>query len=124
MLLSPGIGWRRDRSLLRISILLAALTFVTAFAPAQQLDWIRQFADGGTSGDTWVADVKVAGGFVYVAGTIATFPVVDCFVRKFDLAGNAIWTDVFGTADNDDVTTLTVDGGTIYVGGTTLGEFV
>jgi hypothetical protein len=123
MLISPCAGRRHARSPFLLLILLGAFALLGSASPAQQLDWMRQFADGGTPGEIFVADVKVAGGFVYATGTIATFPVVDCFVRKFDLAGNLIWAQVFGTDDIDDVRVLAVVGSLVYVSGSTFGAF-
>src|SRR5262249_18141706 len=69
------------------------------------------------------ADVKVAGGFVYAAGTMFSDSVADGFVRKYDPSGAMVWERQFGTPDGEDVTTLQVVGSQVFVGGVTLGAF-
>ena len=56
------------------------------------------------------------GGGVYVAGTTdGALPgqqsagFADAFLRRYDLAGNEIWTRQFGTNDDDSSLALTVD---------------
>ncbi len=46
----------------------------------------------------------------------------DAFVRKYDSAGNVVWTYQFGTSGGDSVEAIAVDGqGNIFVGGSTNG---
>ncbi len=92
-------------------------------------DWTPQF---GTSGEDRATSVSVDGsGNVYVAGyTEGTLPGqtsaggVDAFVRKYDSAGNLVWTSQFGTSAKDVANSVAVDGsGNVYVVGDTLGTF-
>lgn len=65
------------------------------------------------------------GGGVYVAGTTdGALPgqqsagFADAFLRRYDLAGNEIWTRQFGTNDDDSSLALTVDSlGNVYIAG-------
>jgi hypothetical protein len=120
MIVSPST--RRERSFLRISIRVAVLALLVSTASAQNLDLVRQFAAGSAS-ESWVADVKISGGSVYVAGTYVAMPVIDCFVRKYDLAGNLIWDRTFGTSQFDSATVVAVVGSEVIVGGITNGAF-
>jgi hypothetical protein len=122
MHLTPPAGGHRKRTCLRLSIWVVAFTCLATALPAQQLEWVRQFGDG-VSPDVWVADVKVADGFVYAGGTIASTSVIDGFVRKLDLDGNLIWHRQFGTSAFDEVTVLRVEGSQVFVGGVTTGTF-
>src|SRR5262249_60794229 len=47
----------------------------------------------------------------------------DAFVRKYDFAGNELWTRQFGTADIDLAHGVAVDGSGVYVAGYTYGIF-
>src|SRR5262245_24098045 len=93
---SRGPDRGRDRIVFQLSILLCAFTVAGAVAPAQQQPaWTTQ-QDGTTT------DVKVAGGFIYTTGNTSPIPgdeffTQGCFIRKFDLSGNLIWSNVFGT---------------------------
>jgi hypothetical protein len=67
---------------------------------------------------------------VYVTGsTDGAFPGrisnggQDAFVRKFGLDGDAIWTNQFGTAGNDQSIGITLDAEAVYVTGSTDGLF-
>jgi Bacterial TSP3 repeat len=120
---SPGIGLCSERGVFRLWVLMGAVAALTATAPAQQLDWVRQFADLGTAGETFVTDVKVAGGFVYAVGNIVDPPTFDCFIHQYDLAGTLLWSEVFGTPDFDEVNVVSVVGTTVYVAGATSGTF-
>jgi hypothetical protein len=91
--------------------------------------WTRQF---GTSAFDDVRDVAVdSSDNVYVAGlTLGTLPGqenlgnYDAFVRKYDGAGNEIWTRQFGTSDNDRAGDVAVDGSNnAYLLGITSGTF-
>jgi len=93
-----------------------------ATTPAQQLDWVRQFSEF-SSNETWVADVAVDGSSVYVAGTSVDIPMIDCFVRKYDVAGNLIWARQFGTSELDSISIVRLVGSEIVVGGVTNGAF-
>jgi len=86
----------------------------------------RQF---GTAGDdTAIAVALDAAGNIYLAGNLAgaledsSFGKGDAFIRKFDAAGQILWTRQFGSAEVDVVTGLAVSGeGHVFVVGATLG---
>lgn len=87
--------------------------------------WTRQF--GTPVRDNAIA-VEVHAGIAYVAGfTSGTLPGqtsaggVDGFVRAYDADGNELWTRQFGTAADDFVIGLAVEGGQLYLGGWTGG---
>ncbi|MGE3467402.1 MAG: FG-GAP-like repeat-containing protein [Pyrinomonadaceae bacterium] len=91
--------------------------------------WTRQF---GTSLSEDVNDVAVdAAGNSYLAGATdgilpgqTNFGDFDAFVRKYDSAGNEIWTRQFGTTTFDLAAAIAVDPiGNIYITGITTGTF-
>ena len=92
---SSSLSWRRKsiHRFLLLALLVAAARFATP-APAQTIEWIRQF---GTSGSDSVLGVASDGISVYVVGyTRGTFPgqvktgTSDAFVRKYDSDGNEV----------------------------------
>jgi len=101
--------------------------FVRKYDPAGNELWTRQF---GTPGFDQALGIAVDATGVYVTGsTDGTFPGrignggQDAFVRKFGLDGDAIWTNQFGTAGNDQATGITLDAEAVYVAGSTDGIF-
>src|SRR5262249_36565624 len=87
------------------------------------IDWLRQFGAPGLDFARGVA----ADGSVYVAGnTFGTLPdqthagAEDAFVRKYDAAGNVLWTRQFGTAGSDQANGVAVDATGVYVVGLTV----
>jgi uncharacterized repeat protein (TIGR01451 family) len=93
----------------------------------ENIEWIRQF---GTSDADRAYGMAVGGSNnVYVAGiTGGTLPGqtssgnYDAFVRKYDGAGNELWTRQFGTSDEDYGYGVAVDGSdNVYVAGDTKG---
>jgi len=91
------------------------------------VQWTRQF---GTAANDSCHTVRAdANGNVIVAGrTFGAFPnqtsagVADAFVRKYDAAGNDLWTRQFGTSTPDIATTIAIAAsGPVYIGGTTSG---
>jgi hypothetical protein len=89
--------------------------------------WAQRF--GTARMDTIVALGIDASGSLYVTGeTGAVLPGqtsagnIDTFLRKYDSAGNELWTRQFGGSADDRATALRVDGsGNVYVAGTTNG---
>jgi Bacterial Ig-like domain (group 3)/PKD domain/SdrD B-like domain len=85
--------------------------------------WTRQFGPIATRDD--LARAVDADGNVYVAGEIAGSIAlgqtiaghVDAFVRKYDAAGNELWTRQFGTSLRDAVNAVAVDASGVYVVG-------
>ena len=123
----PRLGW------LRLSIA-AALFFVVGMpsAGAQVEAWSRQFGGAG-DGLTQIVDTATgATGNIYVVGNTdeelpgqtSSGPYGDGFVRKYDTAGNELWTRQFGVESGYG---LTVGGaaarlsGGVYVFGDTSG---
>jgi hypothetical protein len=101
--------------------------FVRKYDPAGNELWTRQF--GSTARDEAVALAVDASG-VYVAGlTLGTLPgqtsggFVDAFVRRYDAAGNELWTIQFGTSSADVASGVAVDASGVYVVGNTDGTF-
>jgi len=104
--------------------------FVRRYDAAGNEVWTRQF--GAPSGTT-ATSVSVDGsGNAYVAGTVffgalpgqTWFGDRDGFVRKYDSAGNELWTRQFGTTDDDGVFAGDADAaGNVYVTGTSFGHF-
>jgi hypothetical protein len=105
----------------------ASDVFVQKLNAAGTTVWTRQF---GTTGFDDASEVALDGaGGVYVAGsTGGALPgqtsagAFDAFVRKYDAAGNVVWTRQFGTSGTDDAFGLALDGsGGVYVAGDTNG---
>ena len=85
--------------------------------------WTRQF---GTTGTDQITNIALDGsGHIYVVGpTSGEFPgqtqsgKYDAFLSQFDVDGNAIWTQQFGTAYTDSAIDVAADGeGRIYAVG-------
>jgi parallel beta-helix repeat protein len=118
----------------------------TGLLPAQPLDsslgifvrkydlagtelWTRQFSSMSGLGDH-VTAISVDASGVYVTGYLfGNLPGYtdaggyDAFVRKYDLAGNELWTRQFGTTDDDEATSIAIDASGVYVAGWTYGTF-
>jgi hypothetical protein len=95
--------------------------FVRKFDSSGNAVWTRQF--GGT-GDERAEGVSLSSGNIYVGGyTTAGLPSEaygggrDGFIRKYDSAGNAQWTDEIGTANTDVVSGVSARTDGIYVSG-------
>ena len=89
--------------------------------------WIRQF---GTSAFDAIAQVSVHTTGVYVVGrtrgSLPGFTNVgwfDAYVRKYDFAGNVVWTRQFGTSDDDFAFGAFIDPTGLLLAGRTSGVF-
>ena len=101
--------------------------FVRKYDPAGNEVWTRQF---GSSADDGAQGISVDATGMYVAGyTWGSLPghanagYADAFVRKYDAAGNEVWTRQFGTWGGDQASGTSVDGTAVYVAGWTGGTF-
>jgi len=112
-------------STLLLASLMSLLLIPAEAAWGQDIEWIRQF---GTYESEFAMDVVVdASGNVYVTGTTygalpgqASSGFDDAFVRKYDGAGNEIWTRQFGSSQYDYAVGVAVDAsGSVYVAGYT-----
>ena len=101
--------------------------FVRRYDPSGSVVWTRQFGGGG--GELASAVALDGAGQAYVVGsTRGTLPGLtsagdwDAFVRKYDVAGNELWTRQFGSPRADGIRRAAVDRqGGVWVGGTTEG---
>jgi uncharacterized repeat protein (TIGR01451 family) len=99
---------------------------IARYEASGDLAWVRTV---GTSGRDEGRGVAVgADGSAYLVGSAwdalpgqTGHGFVDAFVRKYDAAGNVIWTSQFGTASYDDATGVIAMDGHVYVVGTTHG---
>lgn len=103
--------------------------YLRKYDPSGNVVWTRQF---GTFMDEEVnslaMDIK---GNLYIAGkTSGVLPgqtssgPTDAFIRKYDSAGNEIWTYQFGTSRSDAIQSIVLDfTGNIYAAGFTDGSF-
>jgi hypothetical protein len=89
--------------------------------------WSRQIGTV-TDADDQVRGIALDSTGVYVSGSTAdTFPGqtsagnADAFVRKYDPAGNEVWTRQFGTSSFDQVRAIAVHASGIYLAGLTAG---
>jgi hypothetical protein len=94
------------------------------------LVWVREFGSAGDDPPQFIGGsvgVDDSGVFV-VSSTSAPLPGEaslggdDGFVRKYDFAGNVIWTRVISTPCIDVATVAAVGGGNVFVAGQTLGN--
>ncbi len=89
--------------------------------------WTRQF--GSTSLDTGY-DVAFTGdgGYIVVGNTFgnlypSTYGGLDAFIVRFNAAGTPLWSDQFGTGDDESANAVALDSaGNIYVAGETGGN--
>ena len=101
--------------------------FARKFDAAGSVVWTRQF---GTSSHDYAQGVAVddSANVVVVGMTGGSLEGVsaggvDAFVRKFDAAGNVLWTRQFGASSNDRALGVAVDGsGNVVVVGETVGS--
>lgn len=101
--------------------------FVRKYDPTGTELWTRQF--GGRGGEAALGVVADAAGNTHVVGnTDEALPGqeplggFDAFARKYDLAGNELWTRQFGSSASDFALAVAVDGtGAAYVVGSTDG---
>src|SRR5205085_2866670 len=93
-------------------------------------DWLRQFGSDfqGSGQGPDPARAVAADGSVYVAGDLpralpgqTSAGGIDAYVRKYDAAGNELWTRQFGTGGADCVGAVAVDASGVYVAGYTHG---
>jgi hypothetical protein len=101
--------------------------FVRAIAADGTELWTRQF---GTHGDDRAFSVALDGlGGVYVNGATtgalhgSSAGGFDAFVRKYDTAGNVVWTQQFGTGADDFDSEVVADASGAYAIGWTAGAF-
>jgi beta-propeller repeat-containing protein len=103
--------------------------FVRKYDPAGNEIWTRQFGGGGGDGGAGVA--IDAAGDVYVVGTTrGTLPGqttggdYDAFVRRYDPAGNEVWTRQFGGVEGEGARAVAIGpGGKLLIVGSTQGAF-
>ena len=100
--------------------------FIRKYDTAGNITWTRQLGTSGFDGANAIF-VDTAGNS-YVAGyTTGALPgpgsgAQDTFVRKYDMAGNIVWTRQFGSSLDDIPEGISVDAaGISYVAGSTLG---
>jgi hypothetical protein len=90
--------------------------------------WTRQFGTAGDDAATVVGSLDVEDRNIYVGGLVsAALPGQsyagdwDAFVRRYDPAGHEVWTRQFGTEGPDVVQGISVNHGSVYIGGFTSG---
>ncbi|HXF72491.1 MAG TPA: DUF1996 domain-containing protein [Actinomycetota bacterium] len=101
--------------------------FVRRYDDEGRVSWTRQFGTPGSDEATAVAADRTG---VYVAGTTTgRFPGErraggeDVFVRRYSPDGRLLWQLQLGTSAADRAATIAVDGGSVWVAGTTWGRF-
>jgi hypothetical protein len=100
---------------------------VVKFDTAGTIEWQRQYGTDSTDvGNTIYVDIQ---GNIYISGITkgamgkSSFGMTDCIILKLDNKGNIIWSNQFGTSDDD--ACIGITGGiesNIYVYGYTLGD--
>lgn len=104
--------------------------FVRKYDSDGNLLWNRQFGGAGSTAD--VQGIASDGyGNIYVSGYTegslggANAGESDAFIRKYDAAGNVLWTYQLGSPGRDDSNRIWADGlGNILIAGTTFGDLV
>ncbi len=102
--------------------------FIRNYESSGSIGWTRQF---GTSGDDTVYATEADTSGVFVAGSTTgllgqtSSGGTDAFVRKYEAGGNPVpvWTTQFGTAADDAIAGISLDGAALYVAGHTTGVF-
>ena len=96
--------------------------FVSKLGPSGQTQWVSQFGNPsmdmvwGVCSDRSNDFYACGSGWGSLSGPSAGGK--DAFLRKYDSAGNVLWTQQFGTAVDDDATRVTTDSlGYVYVTG-------
>ncbi len=92
------------------------------------VEWIRQF--GTSSTDSGYSTAVDSDGSVYISGSTSgslggtNAGGLDAYLRKYDSAGNELWTRQFGTSSLDDTAlSVAVDSfGGVYIGGYSSGS--
>ena len=112
---------------LTVAAIAVALFSVALTAGAEDTVWTHQF---GTAGIEVADDVAADSSAVYVSGiTTGALPgqtnsgASDAFVRKYDSAGNELWTRQFGTDQGDRGGAVALDATNVYAVGLTRGAF-
>ena len=99
--------------------------FVTRFKADGTQVWLEQF---GTERDDGAAAIATVNDGLYVAGATSgrlgherSGGPSDAFVMRLDTDGAERWTRQFGGSGEDEARSLSVEGGTVYVAGSTQG---
>ncbi len=108
-------------------LLLVGVAGITNASLGQSTQWIRQF---GTAGDDHATAITfgvqgdaVVGGYAYGPLCGPHLGGVDCWLRRFDSAGNAMWSSQFGTSANDNIWAIASKGTAgFWTGGHTQGS--
>ncbi|MCA9354810.1 MAG: hypothetical protein KC877_04795 [Candidatus Kaiserbacteria bacterium] len=115
--------------LIQLSVLIGMLFFglVHAANAEVEVDWVKQY---GAANHDDGHDVVAVDGYTYVVGAVSSaLPGesysggLDAYIRKYDSAGNIVWTDQFGTAQDDYAVSVTANQNYVVVVGMTNGTF-
>ncbi len=100
--------------------------FVRRYDAGGNALWTRLF---GTEGADIAGTVFAHAGGVYVAGLVygalpgqTYYGEADTFLRRYDSAGNEVWTRQFGSSEDDSPEEAVADASGVYVVGTTRGS--
>ncbi|MBI4333606.1 MAG: SBBP repeat-containing protein [Chloroflexi bacterium] len=98
--------------------------FIRRYDSAGVHQWTRQFGGIATSGASGVVIDGLSNAYV-VGNTAPSLPGqtglggLDGFIRKYNTAGQEVWTRQFGTGDHDYARGVALDGDSVYVVGDT-----
>jgi serine/threonine protein kinase len=99
--------------------------FVSKFEGGGNLVWTRQF---GATGDDVAFQIAADADGVYVVGRVCgSLPGTvsaggcDAVVRRYDAAGDVVWTQRFGTSGDDELMGISMAADGVYVGGKACG---
>jgi hypothetical protein len=120
--------WQQDRLDQLVSECIVARVHCGSVDATSRVEWTRQF---GTAGyDQAEAAAPDGKGGSYVVGvTDAALPDQDhrggsdAFIRRYDAAGNELWTTQFGTRGTDRPLAIALSSDGVFVAGSTDGRF-
>jgi hypothetical protein len=124
-----NLAWRRQLWVVLVVAVVSALVPGVSAAPesASGVLWTDQFGTAGSE-QSLLAAVS-SDGSLYVGGTTSgSLEEVnsgsnDVFVRKYDASGTVLWSDQFGSASSESLTSVAVGlDGSLYVVGNTWGS--
>ena len=116
-------------AVMALVIVVGGVLLSPAPGEAASIGWTTQFGTRSPD-DAYGVVVDATGGLFVIGQTSGALPgqtnagMIDAFLRRYDAAGNEVWTRQFGSSERDIPKGVTLDGaGNVYVVGQTFGTF-